>query len=239
MNSRTWGFAVSPTLALTLWLTSGLASAQPALGDPPPAGPPAATAEPAAMPPPPPPMNAPAEEADTSRPTDLAIAIGVGYRFPTSLQTPNITSVRVRLPSGLTFEPQLVLATTSNDVDTGMTVTNKQSEITLGSLVRYPLRVHRKVDLELLGSAAISNSTVDPNGDDNNRTITTITLGYGVGLSYWLSRHWNLSLTASNPLISYVRTRQEQGPAAVTVDKTTTLGLVFEPTVALMIHLYE
>src|ERR1043166_9092869 len=184
-------------------------------------------------------MNAPAEEADTGRPTDLSIAIGVGYAFPTSLQTPNITSVRLRLPSGLTLEPQLVLATTSNDVDTGATITNKQSEITLGSLVRLPVRVHRKVDLELLGRAAISSSTVDPNGDDNNRTITTVTLGYGVGLAYWISRHWNLSLTASNPLISYVRTRKEQGAAATTVDKTTTIGLVFEPTVALMVHLYE
>ena len=104
MNSRTWGFAVTPTFmltsGLTLWLTASLASAQPAPG-----GPPAPAGEPVAAPPPPPPMNAPAEEADTGRPTELSIAIGVGYAFPTSLQTPNITSVRLRLPSGLTLEP--------------------------------------------------------------------------------------------------------------------------------------
>ena len=34
----------------------------------------------------------------------FSIGIGLGYRFPTSLQTPNVTSARFRLGSGLTFE---------------------------------------------------------------------------------------------------------------------------------------
>jgi hypothetical protein len=236
MNSRTWGFAVSSIALFALWLTTGPAAAQPApIGPPPPP-----VAEPAPTPPAAAAMRMPVEEpADTGRPTELAIAIGVGYSFPTSLQTPNTTSVRLRLPSGLTFEPVLVLATTSNDIDTGMTITNKQSELTLGSLVHYPLRAHRKVDLELLGNALISSNTVDPTGDNNTRTITTLSLGYGLGLAYWITRHWNLSLSATNPLISYARTRQEMGAATTTVDKTTTFGLVFEPRVTLMIHLYD
>jgi hypothetical protein len=237
MNSTIWGFAVSSIASLAVSLTAGLAAAQPSPGQPAPGGPPPPMAEPA----PPPPAAAPMklEPADPDRPTDLSIAIGIGYSFPTSLQTPNITSVRLRLPSGLTFEPVLVLATSSNDVDAVTTVTNKQSELTLGSLVHVPLRAHRKVDLELLGNAQVSNSTVDPTGNDNDRTVTTFTLGYGLGVAYWISSHWNLSLAATNPLLSYVRNRQETGPTTTTTTKTTTFGLVFDPQVALMIHLYN
>jgi hypothetical protein len=237
MNSRTWGFAVSSMASLAVWLSTGLASAQPATApvEPPP------PAEP--TPPPGPPavaaMPMPAEQPDTGRPTGMAIAIGFGYSFPTSLQTPNITSVRLRLASGLTFEPLLVLATSSNDIDTGMTVTNKQSELTLGSLVHVPLRAHRKVDFELLGDAFVSSQTTDPNGDSNNLTNITFTLGYGLGLAYWVTPHWNLSLSATNPLVSYSRTRQDTGAGADNVNTITTFGLVFSPRVALMLHLYN
>lgn len=249
MTSWTRGFTLSPIVFGASWLATSLAAAQPSpapLGPPPAPPPPAPAVEPAPVPPPPAPITIhAAEPTDSGRPTELAFGIGVGYTFPTSLQTPNTTSVRIRLASGLTFEPQLVLATSSNDADPGnggMTTTNKQSELTLGSLVRYPLRMHRKVDLEAIGSAAISSQTTDPDGDNNNRTITTLNVGYGVGLAYWISRHWNLSLTATNPLITYTRTRQETNVLATpshTTNKTTTIGLVFDPTVALMIHLYD
>jgi hypothetical protein len=239
MRSWTWGIALSLTMA-------GAAAAQP--GSPPPSGPsvgppPAPAPEPPRPASPAPvamtPVHPDEPQADTGRADGLAIGIGVGYVFPTSLQTPNTTSVRLRLPSGLTFEPQLVFAATSTDVDTGTPMTTKQNEITLGSLVRYPLKVHQKVDLEVVGSASISNRVVDPDGDNNNRTTTTLGLGYGVAIAYWLSPHWNLSITASNPLLSYTRTRQETAAAVVTVNKTTTIGLVFDPQVALMIHLYN
>jgi len=238
MNIWTWGFA----LLLTM---TGVATAQPGPPQPPPVGPPvAATPAPAPEAPPPapspPPMAMHRDEppADPGRPAGLAVGIGIGYVFPTSLQTPNTASVRLRLPSGLTFEPQLVLATTSTKVDNGTTTTDKQNEVTLGSLVRYPLRAHGKVDLEVVGSAAVSNRVIDPEGNDNNRTITALNFGYGVAIAYWLSPHWNLSLTASNPLLSYARTRQEVG-VTTTVNKTTTVGLVFDPQIALMIHLYD
>jgi hypothetical protein len=181
----------------------------------------------------------PAEQPDTGRPTGLAIAIGFGYSFPTSLNTPNITSARLRLANGLTFEPLLALATSSNEIDSGITVTNKQSELTVGSLVHVPIRAHRKVDFELLANAFVSSQTTDPNGDSNNLTVTTFTLGYGFGLAYWVTPHWNLSLSATNPLVSYARTRQEMTGSAVDVNTITTYGLVFDPRVALMLHLYN
>jgi len=237
-----WGLALS--LAMS---SAAAAQPQPVQPAPPPRdqpGPPVVV-NPENPPPPVPepvpmmPAHRAEPQAEPGRPTGLAFGIGLGYAFPTSLQTPNTTSVRLRLASGLTFEPQLVFATTSTDLDTGVTVTNKQSEVTIGSLVRYPLRVHNKIDLEVVGSASISSLTVDPDGDNNTRTVTTAALGYGVALAYWLSPHWNLSLTATNPLISYSRTRQEETVDLVTVTKSTTIGVVFDPQIALMIHLYD
>jgi hypothetical protein len=202
--------------------------------------PPPAPAPPAPAPPAPaPPMHQESAPAEANRPAGLAFGIGVGYVFPTSLETPNTASVRLRLASGLTFEPQVVAATTSTEVDTGMTMTNKQTEVVLGSLVRFPLRVRNKIDFELVGRPSVSRLTVDPDGADNTRTITALGLDYGVAIAYWLTPHWNLSLTASNPLVAYTRTRQEFGAGLVTVDKSTTVGVVFDPQVALMIHLYD
>jgi hypothetical protein len=237
MRIWTGGLALAPTLIMT-----GIVAAQPAPPpSPPPGEPEPPTAAPAMAPQPtgarPPAVVEPA--ADPARPNGLAFGIGFGYLLPTSLQTPNITSVRVRLASGITLEPQLVFATTSDKVDTGPTMTNKQTELTLASLVHLPLKVHRKVDLELLGSAALSTRLINPNGDDNNRTITTLALGYGLGIGYWITPHWNLSLSASNPLLAYARTRQEMPAGDATVSSSTTLGLVFEPDVTLMIHLFD
>jgi hypothetical protein len=201
-------------------LTSGVARAQAAPEEPAPA-PPAAAAAPV---------------TDTARPAGLAFGIGVGYLFPTSLQTPNITSVRVRLASGLTFEPQLVFATTS---DTGAAMSSRQTEIAIASVAHYPVRVHRKVDLELLGNAGLSTRLITPAGANNDRTITTVDVGYGVGLGYWFTPHWHLSLSASNPLLTYARTRQEMSADNVTVSSSTTIGLVFSPDVTLMLHLFD
>ena len=240
MKIWVWGLALSLTMS-----SVAAAQSQPLQPAPPPRdqpGPPVVITPdtpPPPVPEPVPMMPAHRDQAETGRPTGLSFGIGLGYVFPTSLQTPNTTSVRLRLPSGLTFEPQLVFATTSTDIDTGTTVTNKQSEVTLGTLVRYPLRVQNKIDLEAIGSASISNTTTDPNGDNNTRTVTTVAVGYGVALAYWLSPHWNLSLTATNPLISYSRTRQEMTVDLVTVTKSTTVGVVFDPQIAVMIHLYD
>jgi hypothetical protein len=224
MRISTWALALSLAPA-------GIAAAQPAPPGPPAAEPPPPTAVVTSA-------QVDASPEDTGRPVGLAFGIGFGYAFPTSLQTPNITSVRARLASGLTLEPQLALATTSNSTDNGMTTSDRQTEIAVGSLVRYPLKAHRKVDLELIGSAALSVRLLDPDGDNNNRTTTTIAIGYGVALAYWFTPHWNLSLTATNPFVSYARNRQESA-TVVTVTSTTSFGVVFDPQVALMLHLYD
>jgi hypothetical protein len=178
---------------------------------------------------------APRDEA--RRPSGLALGIGLGYVFPTSLQTPNAASVRVRLPGGLTFEPQLVLATSVHEVDASGTT--RQSELTLGALARYPVKRHRRADLELVASASLSGRVTDPPGDHNSHTVSTLGLGYGVAVGYWFSPHWTISLTAANPLVSYTRDHQERAGNQVAIEQTTTLGLIFDPEITLMVHLYD
>ncbi len=207
---------------------------EPAPADPVPA--PAPEPPPPAMAPPPPPA---ASAADAYRPGALSVAIGLGYQLPTSLQTPNLTSVRVRLASGLTFEPRLVLATSSQEVDTGASVENKASELGLGALARFPLVRNGRVDLEVLGGLDVNRQTTKPDAPDMDLTVTTFAASYGVAVAAWLTPHWQVSLSALNPLVTNTRRDEEQGPLTSTVTTTTTIGLIFDPTVVLMVHLYH
>jgi hypothetical protein len=229
-------------------LTGGTALAQPT--EPPPGGeqtppnptppnptPPTPTPVPM-QPQPMPAMPQPAPE-EPPRPTEFSVGIGVGYIFPTSLQTPNVASVRFRLPTGLTFEPRVALASTKDSVDTGTPVDNKTTDIGAGTVIRYPTMMHGKFDLELLGAVDIDIVTQDPAMDDNNTTTTTARISYGLAVNYWLTRHWNVSFTADNPVVSFTRVRQEMGPMNVLVTSETTIGAIFDPTVTVMIHIFH
>ncbi|HEY4243431.1 MAG TPA: hypothetical protein VGM88_26645 [Kofleriaceae bacterium] len=243
-------------LATTVLLlgSTRLAFAQPADEPAPPAPPP-----PAPMLAPPPPTPAPIPPTalpvahgrrenslagDRSRwederptPREFSIGIGVGYSLPTSLEVPNLTSVRFRWANGITLEPFLALANTGDKVDTGMPETTNTSEFGVGATVRVAVAWHRGAQLEVLGRLSVDQTTQDPPGDENSTTLTNVQLGYGVAVEYWLSHHWNLSVTAANPILSIAKTHQDEGPA-VTVDTTTTIGLIWNPTVDVMVHLY-
>lgn len=195
-------------------------------------------------PPPPPPAPeptppAPAPAGIDIRPRELSIAIGLGYLLPTSLETPNVTTVRLRLPSGLTFEPQLIFEKTSHTVDTGAAVTDDINEVGIGTLVRYPLMMHGHVDLEIVGAFNVDQLSVKPNAPDSDDTKTRTELDYGLAVTTWITRHWQVSLTALNPVLSINKDKQQQGPGTVTVTTDTTYGLVFDPSVLLMVHLYH
>jgi hypothetical protein len=210
--------------------------------EPPP--PPAPPPRPALPPPPPPPPAAPpaapaAADGSQHRPSELSIAIGLGYQLPTSLQTPNITSVRLRLAGGLTFEPRLTLATSSEVVDTGPSTTDKQTEVGLGALARLPLVRRGRVDLELLGGLDVDRTSTRPEEDDEDLSITTFAAVYGVSVATWINRHWQVSLSALNPLVTSTRRDEEMGPGTSTVTTNTTIGLIFDPNVSLMVHLYH
>ncbi len=180
-------------------------------------------------------------EPAPDRPIGFSVGVGVGYRFPTSLQTPNVTSVRFRLASGFTFEPTVVFATSSHSVDLGTPMTQTATELGVGALARFPLVQHRRTVLELLAAFDLDNLSQDPDdrNSDDVTSITTTTLRYGIAVGAWVTPHVQASLSATNGLVSYTKNRQEQGIGSVTITSDTTIGLVFDPTVTLMIHLYN
>jgi hypothetical protein len=232
----------------------GTAAAQPLDPPPPPPDPnnpnPTPTPTPTPVPPNPTPAPTPVTvtptpaepmpEANAWRPPEFSIGIGIGYQFPTSLETPNVASVRFRLATGLTFEPRVALASTTDTVDTGDPVDDKTTQLALGSLVRYPLVAHGRVDLELLGALDINNINSNPTEmDDDETTTTNVTVNYGLGVTTWINRHVALSMSALNPLISFAKVRQEMGPMNVLVTSTTSFGAIFDPTVILTVHVHH
>ena len=159
--------------------------------------------------------------------------------IPADLATPNRVSARFRMSSGLTFEPTLVLAVESDKSDDGIdSFTSSTSDLELGVLVRYPLRSRGRVDLSLIGSAGIAIVSTDPDGDDNDRTTSGVTVGWGLALDYWLTSHWDISLTAGNPVFTTISETRELGAGMTTEQSSTTFGAIFDPTLAVMLHLY-
>jgi hypothetical protein len=254
-------------LSLALVLTAaagGLAAAQP--GPPPQPPPPPDTGDtawgttdpappdPQPEPPPPQPQVQPqprpqpapvvqeSEPTNSDRPEGFSIGLGLGYGLPTSLETPNRTSARLRLASGLTFEPLFSIANTSStDEPPGLPETeDKLTELGIAVLGRLPVITHGHVDLEALGSIGFTNTKNNPEGDYNTVTTNTFGIGWGVGIGYWLSRHWELSMSVTNPLVQYQSTKTGAGVSGM-YDKssTTTIGLIFLPQVVAMIHLYN
>ncbi|HEY5926978.1 MAG TPA: outer membrane beta-barrel protein [Kofleriaceae bacterium] len=241
-----------------LVLVAGLGSVAAAQPGPPPAPPPppadttTTTTDPAPPDPTPPPQPQPdprpmpvvtEEPVQNDRPDGFAIGLGLGYGLPTSLETPNRTSARVRLGSGLTFEPLLSIANTTETNDpadpTLMETEDKLTEFGLAVLVRLPVITHGHVDLEVLASAGFDNSKDNPDGDYNTVTTNTFGIGWGLGIGYWFSRHWQLSMSVTNPLVQYQQLKRQAGPSMYNTDSATTLGVIFVPQVTAMIHLYN
>lgn len=175
------------------------------------------------------------------RPEGFSIGIGVGYKFPTSLQTPNVSSVRLRLASGITLEPSVVFANTSHSVDMGMAATGSANELGVGVTARFPLMQRHRTDLEFLAAVDLDRVSTDPD-DDNSDDVTTVgttTLRYGLAVGAWITPHLEASMSATNGLVTYVKNRQEQGIDTVTVTTDLTFGVIWDPTVVFMLHLYN
>jgi len=145
----------------------------------------------------------------------------------------------MRLSSGLTFEPMLNISNTSETTETMTEVTNKITTLGLDLLARFPVITHRKVDFEILGGVSFRNQKENPDGDFNTVTANQFALLYGIGIGYWYSPHWQLSMSTLNPLVAFAQTKRQTGPDMTTTMTETTIGLIFEPTVIFMIHLYN
>jgi hypothetical protein len=238
---------------VSLGLCAGVASAQPTEPGP---GTTDVSPTPLPQPPqpqPPPPQPPPPEthpvlhhddNGASVRPTELAFAIGLGYARPPGgsidLQTPNVASARLRLISGITFEPTVVIGNTSNDTTVAMMDTTETiTELNLATLVRFPVIRHNHIDFEVLGSIGLDVLKDDPDGDFNTKTTTTFGLGWGIGIGYWFSPHWQLSISETNPVLTFSSQKQETGPMAETKNSTTTFAVQFNPSTIVMLHLYN
>ena len=88
-------------------------------------------------------------------------------------------------------------------------------------------------------AGAVLERKDNPEDDYNTTTTNTFGVGYGVGIAYWISRHWNFSMSVTNPLVSYSQSKRQIGPNMNAKSSDTTIGLVFSPGVFMMIHLYN
>jgi hypothetical protein len=202
--------------------------------------PPAPVAEPAPVeePPAPAPVAPALETPAADHPVGFTIGIGFGYIMPATLDQPDAASVRFRLASGLTFEPRVMLQTTQQKDDDGTNETkDAYNTVALVTTVRYPLITRGSFDFILGGGAGMQFSTSDPDGSDNNTSMSSFFLTWGIAIDYWLSQNWSFSLSAFNPLISYSSTEQEFGPDTQT-QSDTAIGAVFDPTIFGMLHLF-
>ena len=189
-------------------------------------------------------MHVMAKDSMGMRPEELAFGIGIGYARPPGgsmdLQTPNIASVRLRLPSGVTFEPIITIGNTSTEASVAnMNTTETVTELDLGTLVRFPVIRHGNVDFEILGSVGLDVLKDDPDGDFNTKTTTSFAIGWGIGIGYWLSPHFQLSASATNRLLDYTSVKTDTGPDAHTSNSATSFEVAFNPTTIVMLHLYN
>ena len=177
------------------------------------------------------------DSAVDGRPSVLSFGIGVGYTVPTDINGPNTTSVRLRLPSGLTFEPTLTLGIENESQDPGDT-SDQVTTLELGTLVRIPLSHNAKFDFEGLVGAAVGTVKTNPEGDDNNTSTTRLGLNWGIAVNYWLSAHWALSASAYTPFVSYTKQTTET-PGDEATQTNIAAGVIWDPTVVFMIHLFN
>lgn len=243
-------------LVASLFAAARVASAQPNTGAPPPppidsttgTGPTTGTPDtgtpPPPTPPPPPPMmhhHEPEPETTELAPAELAFGIGFGYQFKADLQTPDIWSASVRLPSGLTFEPTVIVrnSSTTQQNQPASSMTTTTTELGLGTLVRLPVIKKGRTEFQVLGSAMLDTTKQHPDTPDSDTKSTTVGLGWGVGIGFWITRHWQLTFDAMNPILSYNSTTMQTGPQTEDKRSTSDFGLIFDPTVTAMIHLYN
>ena len=186
------------------------------------------------------------------RPEGRSFGIGLGYTFSkTGLGTtspdgtvdtgsPNTASVRIRMPSGLTLEPivGLGIGADSSKVDTTKS-SGTQVDIFAGANVRKPMMSRKNVDLLGIigGGLDISSSSTKVDTAKTSSTGIGLAATWGLGVEYWPTHHWSLSLDATNPLLNVASTSGKQG-AVKTSSTSFFIGGIFDPTVRVMGHLY-
>ena len=174
--------------------------------------------------------------ASTPRPEGMSFGLGFNYILSgAELDRPGGASLRVRLESGLTFEPFVRLATHGQSTNDG-DIKNAQNEFIVGTNARLPLKSRGKVDLVGQVGGGLGIAINDPEGDDNNTTTTTFAIDYGLSLEYWYNSNWVLSFTARNQFVRYVGTSQQSSSDFDASD--TDIGIIWDPITEAAVHLF-
>jgi hypothetical protein len=180
------------------------------------------------------PMPAPATTG--GRAEGLTFGLGISYILGgAEIDRPDGASLRIRMPSGLTFEPFVRLATHGQSTDDG-DIENAQNEFFIGANARLPLKSRGKVDLVGQVGGGVGVFVSDPEGNDNNTTTTNFAIDYGLSLEYWYNPNWVLSFTARNQFVRYQGTSQQ---STSTLDASDTdIGIIWDPVVEAAFHLF-
>jgi hypothetical protein len=209
--------------------------------------PPPEETPPAETPPPDDPGDPPDMVVATSTIPGKAIGIGTGWVLPADVTIPNAASVRFRLASGLTVEALLEVSwegtTVDNEPDIGPGTTDGSGTLVgqVSALVRKPLATRGRFQFVGVAGAGLgyTSNTDDPDGDDNSTTDTTMSAFaiWGFGIDWFFRSGWSFSLTAANPLLSFVQFHDD----GLFNDQTITsfqIGAIYDPTIQAMFHLY-
>ncbi|MBI2894569.1 MAG: hypothetical protein HYY06_13535 [Deltaproteobacteria bacterium] len=182
-----------------------------------------------------PPDPGPARE----RPETFSIGVGFGYDLPSDLQLLDTTSVRFRLRSGFTIEPFVTAAFSSTSFEFGDEDTQEDSttQLGVGANFRIPVKGHGPVDFVLVAGGKVETVWTDPDGADDDTETNTISIIWGLAVEYWFGQHVAVSLTATNPFASYTQVWEEQEGDDIT-ESSSAFGVIFDPNVALMLHLF-
>lgn len=152
--------------------------------------------------------------------------VGVGGIGIGLLQQPVVGSLRVRFASGLSIEPSVAVSRSVSEMEGWED--SSATTLQLGAAVRYRVARRDRVELPGVGRFGMSRSESATGATESG--YTTADLSWGLALDYWLQRHWALSVSATNPLVSHLRL-DESG-------SSTSYGLVLDPRVAVMVHLF-
>lgn len=176
--------------------------------------------------------------ASAQRPGGTAVGMGAGWDLPTAVDNLNTAGVRLRLISGLTFEPRVELARASTTVDFGAgDAETSTTSLALVTTVRVPLASSGPLDFIILGGGGASYSSTDPEGDDNAESDTVFFLLWGLSVEYWIGPRWCFSMTATNPFLSLSKSKEEM-PGDDASTSTTAIGIIFDPDIVAMFHLF-
>lgn len=174
--------------------------------------------------------------AAAQRPDGTSVGMGAGWDLPAAIDNLNTAGVRLRLISGLTFEPRIELSRASTTMEFGGSDTETSFTVLgLVTTVRVPVASAGPLDFIVLGGGGAAYGSTDPEGDENTVTNTAFFLVWGLSIEYWLSARWCFSVTATNPFLSLDKTSDEQSD---TSESTTAIGIIFDPDIVAMFHLF-